>query len=47
VVIYNFLNVHVGKLALQLKLLAEEYLEIVQEALPAAGSDAPRASGEG
>jgi biopolymer transport protein ExbB len=47
VVIYNFLNVHVGKLALQLKLLTEEYLEIVREALPAAGDDAPRATGEG
>jgi biopolymer transport protein ExbB len=35
VVIYNFLNVHVGKLALELKLLAEEYLELVREALPA------------
>lgn len=47
VVIYNFLNVHVGKLALQLKLLTEEYLEIVREALPAAAPGAPRASGEG
>src|SRR5512133_1631241 len=47
VVIYNFLNVHVGKLSLQLKLLTEEYLEIVREALPAAGDDAPRATGEG
>jgi biopolymer transport protein ExbB len=35
VVIFNFLNVHVGKVALELKLLAEEYLEIVREALPA------------
>jgi biopolymer transport protein ExbB len=35
VVIYNFLNVHVGKLSLELKLLAEEYLELVREALPA------------
>ncbi len=34
VVIYNFLNVRVQKLTLQLKLLAEEYLEIVNE-LPA------------
>jgi len=48
VVIYNFLNVHVGKLALQLKLLAEEYLEIVREALPAGGPPAAsRAAGEG
>lgn len=35
VVIYNFLNVHVQKLALQLRLLTEEYLELVKEALPA------------
>jgi biopolymer transport protein ExbB len=34
VVIYNFLNVHVQRLALQLRLLAEEYLEIVKETLP-------------
>jgi biopolymer transport protein ExbB len=48
VVIYNFLNVHVGKLALQLKLLAEEFLEIVGDALPAAAPPAsPRATGEG
>jgi biopolymer transport protein ExbB len=48
VVIYNFLNVHVGKLALQLKLLTEEYLEIVREALaPEAAPPAPRATGEG
>ncbi len=50
VVIYNFLNVHVGKLALQLKLLTEEYLEIVREALPHPGAPAvagaPRATGE-
>jgi biopolymer transport protein ExbB len=52
VVIYNFLNVHVGRLALELKLLAEEYLEIVREALPAAPPQAgaqpaePRAGGE-
>jgi len=49
VVIYNFLNVHVGKLALQLKLLTEEYLEIVREALPAGAlpAAAPRATVEG
>src|SRR5512133_1943986 len=51
VVIYNFLNVHVGKLALQLKLLTEEFLEIVRDALPGAGAaaaptPAPRATGE-
>ncbi|HET8540725.1 MAG TPA: MotA/TolQ/ExbB proton channel family protein [Anaeromyxobacter sp.] len=50
VVIYNFMNVHVGKLALQLKLLAEEYLEIVRDAAPAAAPPqpaSPRATGEG
>ncbi len=50
VVIYNFLNVHVGKLALELKLLAEEYLELVREAIPALPAPAqpaePRAGGE-
>ena len=38
VVIYNFLNTHVQKLAVQLKLLTEEYLEIVKERLPALGA---------
>jgi biopolymer transport protein ExbB len=49
VVIYNFLNVHVGKLALQLKLLTEEYLEIVRESLRsgAVPAPAPRATMEG
>jgi biopolymer transport protein ExbB len=51
VVIYNFLNVHVGKLALELRLLTEEYLEILREALPggapAAPVPAPRATVEG
>ena len=53
VVIYNYLNVHVGKLALQLKLLTEEFVEIVRDALPGAGASAvaataaaPRATGE-
>src|SRR5512143_2306600 len=46
VVVYNYLNVHVGKLALQLKLLTEEFLEIVRDGLPAAAA-APRAKGEG
>jgi len=41
VVIYNFLNVHVQKLALQLRLLTEEYLEIVKETLPALHSGEP------
>jgi biopolymer transport protein ExbB len=36
VVIYNFLNVHVGKVALQLKLVVEEFLETLHEVLPAA-----------
>src|SRR5512142_3032616 len=35
VVIYNFLNVHGQKLALQLRLLTEELVEIVRDALPA------------
>ncbi len=35
VIIYNFLNTHVQKLALQLRLLTEEYLEIAREVLPA------------
>ncbi len=52
VVIYNFMNVHVGKLALQLKLLTEEYLEILREALSgtsaaAAPAPAQRATVEG
>jgi biopolymer transport protein ExbB len=48
VVIYNFFNVHVGKLALQLRLLTEEYLEIVRDAVTgAAPPAAPRATGEG
>ena len=40
VVIYNFLNVHVQKLALQLRLLTEEYLEIVKEVLPRVAAQA-------
>jgi biopolymer transport protein ExbB len=48
VVIYNFLNTHVQKLALQLRLLTEEFLEIAKDVLPrmmtgsAASSDAER-----
>jgi len=34
VVVYNFLNTHVQKLALQLRLVTEEYLEVVGDALP-------------
>ncbi len=40
VVIYNFLNTHVQKLALQLRLLTEEYLEIVKEVLPRVAAQA-------
>jgi biopolymer transport protein ExbB len=43
VVLYNALNTHVQRLALQFKLLAEEYLEILKESPPAA---APRAARE-
>jgi biopolymer transport protein ExbB len=51
VVIYNFLNVHVGKLVLELRLLVEEYVELVRESFPAPGEPAgagepPRAGGE-
>lgn len=38
VVIYNFFNVHVQKLALQLKLMVEEFLETLHEVLPAAAA---------
>jgi biopolymer transport protein ExbB len=41
VILYNFLNTHVQKLALQFRLLAEEYLEIVKETLPAAAPARP------
>jgi biopolymer transport protein ExbB len=43
VVIYNFLNVHVGKLALQLKLVVEEFLETLHEVLPAVAARTPAA----
>jgi biopolymer transport protein ExbB len=51
VVIYNFLNVHVGKLVLELRLLVEEYVELVREAIPGpaeptGASEPPRAGGE-
>jgi biopolymer transport protein ExbB len=45
VVVYNFLNVHVQKLALQLRLVTEEYLEVVGDALP--GLRLPARPGEG
>jgi biopolymer transport protein ExbB len=34
VILYNFLNTHVQKVALQFRLLTEEYLEILKETLP-------------
>jgi biopolymer transport protein ExbB len=43
VVIFNFLNVHVQQLALQLRLLTEEYLEILREVLPSLRTGAPAA----
>ena len=45
VVLYNFLNTHVAKLALQFRLLVEEYLEILKETLPAATARAGRGEG--
>ena len=42
VVLYNFLNTHVQKLALEFKLLVEEYLEILKETLPAPARPAGR-----
>jgi len=56
VVLYNFLNTHVQQLALQFRLLAEEYLDVLKETLPAAAARrepvdaapvAARARGEG
>lgn len=46
VMLYNFLNVHVQKLALQFRLLAEEYLEIVKETLPGPAAPARAAREE-
>jgi biopolymer transport protein ExbB len=34
VVLYNFLNTHVQKLGVQMKLLTEEYLELLKESVP-------------
>ena len=46
VVLYNALNTHAQKLALQLRLLTEEYLELVKELLPTLrGGAAGRAAG--
>jgi biopolymer transport protein ExbB len=47
VVLYNALNTHVQRLTLQLRLLTEEYLELVKELLPTlrAGPQAGRSAG--
>jgi biopolymer transport protein ExbB len=49
VVLFNVLNTHVQKLTLQLRLLTEEYLELVKELLPTLrpGAAARPAGGEG
>jgi len=49
VVLFNVLNTHVQQLTLQLRLLTEEYLELVKELLPSLRSGAPdrAAVGEG
>jgi biopolymer transport protein ExbB len=49
VVLFNVLNTHVQQLTLQLRLLTEEYLELVRELLPSlrAGAPARAAGGEG
>jgi biopolymer transport protein ExbB len=50
VILYNALNTHAQKLTLQLRLLTEEYLELVKELLPtlrAATQPARSAGGEG
>ncbi len=49
VVLFNVLNTHVQKLTLQLRLLTEEYLELVTELLPTLrpGAPARAAGGEG
>ncbi len=48
VILYNALNTHAQKLALQLRLLTEEYLELVKELLPGLQAAPPpaRAAGE-
>jgi biopolymer transport protein ExbB len=47
VVLYNYLNTQVQRLAVEFKVLAEEYLEILREALPAApSSKEPGARGQ-
>ena len=51
VILYNALNTHAQKLSLQLRLLTEEYLELVKELLPSLRAAAPppgrAAGGEG
>jgi len=49
VVLFNVLNTHVQQLTLQLRLLTEEYLELVKELLPSLRAGAPvrAAGGEG
>jgi biopolymer transport protein ExbB len=42
VILFNFLNTHVQKVALQFKLLAEEYLEILKENLPSVAARSGR-----
>jgi biopolymer transport protein ExbB len=41
VVLYNWLNTHVQRLALQFRLLTEEYLEIVKDVLPSGNGATP------
>jgi biopolymer transport protein ExbB/TolQ len=45
VILYNVLNTHVAKLALQFKLLVEEYLEMLKETLPSAATRASQGEG--
>jgi len=48
VVLYNALNTHAQKLSLQLRLLTEEYLELVKELLPGLrAAPQPRDAAEG
>ena len=45
VVLFNAINTHVQRLTLQLRLLTEEYLELVKELAPTLGKAAPGAAG--
>jgi biopolymer transport protein ExbB len=47
VVLYNTLNTHAQKLSLQLRLLTEEYLELVKELLPGLRAAPPAGRGGG